>query len=180
MALKTPKNKVYIDERLMEKISRGDMDAFRDLYELAYKPLYAFLVSFTQNSEDAQDLLQDTFVQIHKNCHMYVNQGNPMAWIMKIAKNLFLMKYRKDHSKTFQNYDELENLIGFDDISDADNKMTLEKMFEILSSEDRELIILHDLSGLKFNEIASISGKPVGTVLARYNRAIKKLRKEFS
>ena len=92
----TPKRKVYIDERLFERIRQGEQDAFRELYEVSYRPLYAFLLSHTMNSEDAQDLLQDTYIQIYNNSHMYKEQGNPMAWMMKIAKNLFLMKCRKD------------------------------------------------------------------------------------
>lgn len=93
------KRKVYIDGKLFERIRLGDQDAFRELYEISYKPLYAFLLSYTLNREDAQDLLQDTFVQILKNCHLYREQGNPMAWMMKIAKNLFLTKCRKHSSE---------------------------------------------------------------------------------
>ena len=174
------KKKVYIDEELFERIRRGDKDAFRELYEASYRPLYAFLLSFTQNSDDAQDLLQDTYIQIHKNCHLYGKTGNPMAWRMKIAKNLFLMKYRKDKVRQFVNYEEMENELGFAQIEDVENRILLEKMFSELSQEDRELIIMHDVSGMKFKEIAELVEKPLGTVLARYNRSIRKLQKEFS
>ena len=90
------KRKVYIDKKLFERICQSDQDAFRELYELAYSPLYAFLLSYTLNAEDAKDLLQDTFIQVLNNCHLYREQGNPMAWMMTIAKNLFLMKCRKE------------------------------------------------------------------------------------
>lgn len=174
------KKKVYIDEELFKQIRMGDQDAFRELYEVSYKPLYAFLLSLTQNADDAQDLLQDTYIQIHKNCHMYEQNGNPMAWIMKVGKNLFLMKYRKDRVRQFVNYEDMENELGFAQIEDVDNRILLEKMFAQLSQEDRELIIMHDLSGMKFKEIAALVEKPLGTVLARYNRSIRKLQKEFS
>lgn len=174
----TPKRKVYIDERLFERIRQGEQDAFRELYEISYRPLYAFLLSHTMNAEDAQDLLQDTYIQIYKNCHMYKEQGNPMAWMMKIAKNLFLMKCRKDKEAGI-NYDDLENELGFEDMSSADNRIVLEKMFDLLSVDDRNLIILHDVSGMKHREIAKLMDLPLGTVIARYNRGIRKLRKEF-
>ncbi len=173
----TPKRKVYIDERLFERILGGEQDAFRELYEITYKPLYAFLLSHTLNSEDAQDLLQDTYIQVYKNCHLYRKQGNPMAWMMKIAKNLFLMKCRKERDAV--NYDELENELGFTDISNTDNRIVLEKMFQLLSQEDRDLIILHDVGGMKHREIAKLLDMPLGTVTARYNRGIRKLQKEF-
>lgn len=172
------KRKVYIDKRLFERICSGDMDAFRELYELTYTPLYAFLLSYTLNREDAQDLLQDTFIKVYKNCHLYNEQGNPMAWMMKIAKNLFLTKCQKDHSEQL-NFEEMENELGFDDISNIDNRIVLEKLFELLSEDDRNLIILHDVGGLKHREIAEIMGMPLGTVLARYNRGIRKLQKGF-
>ena len=80
-----PKRKVYIDKQLFERIRQGDQDAFEKLYEITYTPLYAFLLSYTLNREDAQDLLHDTFIQILKNCQQYQEQGNPSAWMMKIA-----------------------------------------------------------------------------------------------
>ena len=90
------KKKVNIDERLFERISMGDEEAFKELYELSYKPLYAFLLSLTQNAEDAQDLLQDTFVQVFNHSHKYQNKGNPMAWMsVSTLLNLTLVSPRR-------------------------------------------------------------------------------------
>lgn len=172
------KRKVYIDKKLFERICQSDQDAFRELYELSYSPLYAFLLSYTQNAEDAQDLLQDTFVQILNNCHLYREQGNPMAWMMTIAKNLFHMKCRKERSQCL-NFEDVEYQLGFEDMTNVENRMVLEKMFEILSTDDRNIIIMHDVSGLKHREIADIMGMPLGTVISRYNRGIRRLQKEF-
>lgn len=174
----TEKRKVYIDENLFGRIRQGEQDAFRELYEISCKPLYAFLLSYTQNSHDAQDLLHDTYVQIYTNCHSYRPNGNPMAWMMKIAKNLFLMKYRRDR-KIGANFDDMANELGFEDISNADNRVVLEKMFQILPADDRNIIIMHDIGGMKHREIAELLNIPLGTAIARYNRGIKKLQKEF-
>ncbi len=172
------KRKVSVDKRLFQQIRLGDPDAFKELYEQTYKPLYAFLLSYTQNREDAQDLLQDTFLQILKNCHQYQERGNPMAWMMTIAKNQFLSHCRKIKADTL-NYEDLEHELGFDAMGNADNRLMLEKMFALLSEEDRNLIILHDISGLKYKEIAELLELPIGTVLSRYHRGIRKLQKEF-
>lgn len=179
MHAEAPKEKVYIDEELFEQIKEGNQDAFKELYEASYRPLYAFLLSLTQNAHDTQDLMQDTYIQIYKNCGQYKKQGNPMAWIMKVAKNLFLMKLRKDGVRQTDSYEELENVLGTDCIKNVENRILIEKMFEVLTFEERELIILHDVSGLKFKEIAMVLDKPIGTVLTRYNRSIKRLQKEF-
>ena len=174
----TPKRKVHIDERLFERIRQGEQDAFRVLYEISYKPLYAFLLSYTQNAEDAKDLLQDTYIQVFKNCHMYHEKGNPMAWMMKIAKNLYLMQSR-EKKKAVINYEDMKDQLSFDNITNVDNRIVLEKMFELLSIEDRNLIIMHDIGGLTYREIAKLLALPLGTVLSRYHRVIRKLRKEF-
>ncbi len=174
-----PKHKVHIGEELFQRICKGEQDAFQELYEASYKPLYAFLLSYTQNSEDAKDLLQETYIQILKNCPMYQEQGNPMAWMMKIAKNLFLMKCRKEKEKRDVSLEDVENELGFETISNVENRMVLDKMFELLSEEDRNLIIMHDISGLKHREIAKMLDMPLGTVIARYHRGIRKLQKEF-
>ena len=180
MRKNAPKQKVHIDERLFERIRSGEEGAFRELYDMTYKPLYAFLLSYTLNAEDARDLLQDTYIQILKNCDQYRAQGNPMAWMMKIAKNIFLMKRRKEEEKEKSiNFEDVEYELGLDEISNLENRMVLSKMFELLSAKDRNLIIMHDVSGLKHREIAMMLNMPLGTVIARYNRSIRKSRKEF-
>ncbi len=172
------KRKVYIDASIFVRIQQGEQDAFQELYDITYKPLYAFLLSHTLNQEDAQDLLQDTYIQVYKNCHLYREQGNPMAWMMKIAKNLFLMKCRKN-KETEERFEDMEGRMGFEDMSHVENRLVLEKMFEYLSTEDRNMIIMHDIAGLKHREIAKLLDMPLGTVMARYHRGIRKLQKEF-
>ncbi|MBQ4058853.1 MAG: RNA polymerase sigma factor [Lachnospiraceae bacterium] len=173
------RQKINIDEELFERIQQGDKDAFQDLYEISYRSVYAFLLSLTQNSEDAHDLMQDTYVQIYKNSHMYKKQGNPMGWIIKIAQNLFYMKCRKDNARQFVNYEDIENEIGVSQIEDVDSRMLIEYMFSELSREDRMIVVMHNVNGFKFQEIANVLDKPLGTVLARYNRSIRKLQTTF-
>ncbi|MDD5994661.1 MAG: sigma factor-like helix-turn-helix DNA-binding protein [Clostridiales bacterium] len=74
----------------------------------------------------------------------------------------------------------MENELGFAQINDVENKLLLETMFSELSGEDRKIIIMHDVGGLTFREIAGVLGKSMGTVLARYNRNIRKLQKKYS
>ena len=84
-------NHVLIPPDLLPKIAKGDKAAFEQLYQLTYKPVFSFLLSLTMNQDDAKDLLQETFLRVYGSAHLY-RQGNPMAWIMKIGKNLFLME----------------------------------------------------------------------------------------
>lgn len=173
------KNRVKIDEALFDRIARSDKEAFEELYRVTYKPVYAFLVSLTQNQEDAKDLLQDTYLKIYGASKQYVSKGNPMAWIMKIAKNEFLMDYRRKQRIDSNPIEDVSIAIPFNQIENAENRMLLQKAFEILHEDEREVLLLYQVAGLKHKEIADVTGMPIGTVLAKYHRGLKKLKQQF-
>ncbi len=170
---------VFIPEELFTRIASGDDSALEDLYYLSYRPIYAFLISLTLNKEDADDLLQDTYLRIREAAHLYRHQGNPMAWMMKISKNLFLMKKRKEKGKETIHEDGILEMMEstFHEIDDVENRIFLEELFLHITDEEREIILMNVLSGLTFREIAGIMNKPLGTVLSKYHRAVKKLRR---
>ena len=84
-----------IDEGLFEKIANGDDAAFTELYYASYRQIYGFLVALTKNKEDAEDLLQNTYIRIRNGSHLYRKQGTPMTWMCAVAKNQFLDFVRK-------------------------------------------------------------------------------------
>lgn len=172
------KHRVKLPDGIFERIAGGDNKAFEELYYLTYKPLYAFLFSLTKNQEDAEDILQDTYLKIKGASHLYKEQGNPMAWIMKIGKNEFLMRCRKKQDMLTEDIETYENVdIAVSEFTGSiDNRMFLAEMFGRISEEDRNIIILHIVGGMKHREIADFLDKPLGSVLTRYHRAIKLLR----
>ena len=92
-----------IDDSLIEKISHGDTDAFRDLYESASKSVYGFALSILKNRFDAEDVLQDTFLRVYANASGYKAKGKPMAWILRITRNLALTRLREKSKNTICN-----------------------------------------------------------------------------
>ncbi len=170
--------KVQIDETLFSRIRQGDERAFEELYYITYKPLYAFILSMTLNREDSEDILQETYIKIRGACHLYQSQGNPMAWIMKIAKNEYLMKLRKEKKYEMIDIQDCNNLLFLNQIPEMENQLFLEQLFQSVSPEDRDIIIMHVNMGMKHREIAEIKGLPVGTVLSRYHRAMKLLKSQ--
>ena len=159
-----------IDEGLFEKIANGDDAAFTELYYASYRQIYGFLVALTKNKEDAEDLLQNTYIRIRNGSHLYRKQGTPMTWMCAVAKNQFL------------DFDEGEKYVseglgtGVKQHKDVENEMVLEKAFEILNKQERTIVVLHMIDGLKHREISKITGIPLSTVLSKYNRSLKKLR----
>ena len=165
-----------IDDSLIEKISNGDTDAFRELYESASKSVYGFALSILKNRYDAEDVLQDTFLRVYKNASGYKAKGKPMAWMLRITKNLALTRLR-EKSKN-EEYNLSAEAPDFSFVENTDSRLLLEKLFTILSDDEKQIVVLHVTGGLKHRETAEILELPLGTVLAKYNRAIKKLRTE--
>lgn len=162
---------------LLIKIQNGDEYAFEKLYELANKSVYTFVYSFVKQKETAEDLMQDTFIKIKKYCALYKENTNASAWILQIAKNTSLDYIKKYKRET--NFDESEIDVPCETPS-LDNNLFLHNiMNKYLSSEERQIILLHDIHGYKNKEIAKFLSLPLGTVLWKYNSAIKKLRKKL-
>lgn len=171
-----------IDEGLFEKIANGDDAAFTEFYYASYRQIYGFLLALTKNKEDAEDLLQNTYIRIRNGSHLYRKQGTPMTWMCAVAKNQFLDFVRKKSKGVSVDFDEVEKYVseglgtGVKQHKDVENEMVLEKAFEILNKQERTIVVLHMIDGLKHREISKITGIPLSTVLSKYNRSLKKLR----
>ena len=171
--LRSRDNKI---ESLIDQMSGGDVSAMGKLYELIGPDVFAYALSKTANKEDAEDISQDTFVQIWKNSTQYKPIGKPLAWIFTIEINLIRRHFNKN--RRFVSFDEAieaDNDDGNFAESLIDNEF-LRQILTVLNDDEREIISLHIVSGLKHREIAKLLGKPLSTVLSKYNRAIKKLQ----
>lgn len=169
-----------LDAVLFQQIAEGNKDAFRILYEQTYQSIYVYLLSIVQNKEEAEDLLQETFIRVRLYVNRYSDQGKPLAWMFTIARNLAYMRLRELKKKSFQEFETIQDMIGFSLIQNVEDRIVLEGAFQVLNNEERSIVLLHAVSGMKHKEIASILNKPLSTVLSKYNRAIKKLNQELS
>ncbi|HBR23697.1 MAG TPA: RNA polymerase sigma factor [Firmicutes bacterium] len=169
--------KVMIDEHLFAQIGAGDPSAFEELYHLTEKTVYAFLLSILRNHDLAQDIMQETYLKIRSAAHLYQPQGKPLAWIFTIARNLALMELRSNERYVNTEFSLMENDINFSYVSDHDDQIVLQMALNVLNKQEREVILLYAVSGLKHREIASSLSVPLSTVLSQYHRGLKKLKK---
>ncbi len=168
---------VLIPPDCMSQVAAGDKKAFETLYDLTYRQVYSLLLSLTMNENDAKDLLQETYLRVLGSADLY-HEGNPMAWIMKIGKNLFLMEKRKKRPEPVGGEEDLENIsIDWNSIEDVENRVYLEQLFLQLTQEEREIVVMHVVGGFHHREIAEFLNEPQGTVLSKYSRAIQKLKR---
>lgn len=165
----------HLDE-LIDKISTGDRDALALLYEQTNKNVYSFALSILKDPHDAQDVLQDCYLHIYSAADRYRSQGKPMAWILTITRNLCL-KCVQSHAKCVPTPEDEWDFSSREDTEfSVEDNMMLSLCMRALSDEERQIVVLHAVSGLKHREISALLNIPLPTVLSKYNRSIKKLK----
>ncbi|MBE5934214.1 MAG: RNA polymerase sigma factor [Lachnospiraceae bacterium] len=166
-----------IDEYI-EGVANRDKKSFEELYEMTKGSVYGYALSMLKNIEEAQDILHDVYLKIYENAHKYRSNGKPLAWIFTITRNEILMKLRKQ--KTIVDIDELRDVLETNKRYTVEDKVILEMLFKEMSDIERNILLLHVVTGYKFHEIARFLRMPTPTVITKYNRLIKKIRKVHS
>lgn len=169
--------KLVVSEELFGQIAKGDLAAFEELYQLTQKSVYSFALSILRNHEDAMDVLQETYLKIRGAAHLYKPMGKPMAWIFTIARNLAMTKIRTNKKADYISEEDISDNLSFSYVTDRDDKLVLQAALSILDTEEREILLLHAVSGFKHREIADSLSMSLGTVLSKYQRSLIKLRK---
>lgn len=166
------------NDRLLSYVAAGDEEAFHRLYENTARAVYGYILSYLKNPQDAEEVMQETFLKVWTLAETYRSQGKPMAWLFTIARNLCLMRFRQQKYQADVSIYELEEQEPGEvcrEIEMAPEKMALMAALSLLKEEDRQIVLLHEAGGLKHREIAESLKIPLPTVLSKYNRAIKKM-----
>jgi RNA polymerase sigma-70 factor (ECF subfamily) len=151
--------------------------------------LYRVALRFTADPAKAQDLVQDTMFKAFRSWHRYQPGTNVRAWLLTILRNTFINEYRREKQRgptvdietaeTFSLFNEVqeEDPEGrfFDKIVDDE----VLRAIDALPDEFRETLVLSDLEGMTYQEIADVTGVPVGTVKSRLFRARRALQKRL-
>lgn len=161
-------------DELIVAISHGDMGALETLYYSMYREIYGYLTSMVRNKHIAEDLAQDAFMRIYKYAPKFTPTGNGKSWIYKIAGRLALT-YLKNNGRMVSIPDELHDDSNVEDC--AVNSQALSAAMNNLSDSERQIVVLHAMSGLTLGEIAEVVNLPLGTVKWKHAEALKKLRK---
>jgi len=171
------KQKLNIDEAIFTRIAENDMVAFEEFYRLTERTVYAFVLSTVKNHDDALDVVQDTYLKIRAAAHLYQPMGKPMAWVFTIARNLSISKIRIRQKNDSIEITDMENDLNFSYVNDQEDQLVLQTALKILSDEETEIILLHAISGFTHREIAKSLDMNLSTVLSKYHRGLKKLKK---
>jgi RNA polymerase sigma-70 factor (ECF subfamily) len=173
-------------EETLQRAAGGDETAWRRVVD-AYAPrVFGLIRAQCGSVELAEEITQSTFCTIVARIGQYAELGRFESWLFRIAMNRLRdeMRRRKRQASPV----ETEALVGLagagepasDERPAADEIQTLRAALERLSEADRRVIHLRHFAGLSFARIAETLGEPLGTVLARQHRALKKLRQILS
>jgi RNA polymerase sigma-70 factor (ECF subfamily) len=137
--------------------------------------LYAAAVRMTRNPADAEDLVQETYLRAYRGYANFSDGTNLKAWLYRILTNTFINMYRARKRRPEQvDLDDVEDFY-LDAIPDAEVKSALEELPE----QFRIAVILADIEGFQYKEIAEILGVPLGTVMSRIHRGRRALQKRL-
>lgn len=163
----------------LTRVASCDRMALSELYSRTKTAVYGLALSYMKSAHDAQDITQDTFVRVWESAGQYRPTGSAKSWILTICKNLCLMELRKSGREGFLNDEEWDAIPEDASGLSFEEKDILGSALKELDETERRVVILHAASGLKHREIAKQLDIPLPTVLSKYARAIKKLKKHM-
>lgn len=154
--------------------------------------MYNFALRLTSDPNDAEDLVQDTIVKAYRFFSSYEKGTNAKAWLFRILKNSYINNYRKQSKQPNQvDYDEVSSFyetIRADrtDTSDLEDRMFRELIdddisnaLEQLPEDFRTVVLLCDVEGFTYEEIANMLDVPIGTIRSRLHRGRNLLKAEL-
>lgn len=161
--------------------AQGDQDAWRRIIELFGPRVFGLLRANCGDPELAEELTQSTFCTVAQKLSTYKEFGRFESWVFRIAMNRLRdeMRRRKRHAVPLAN-PVLTGLAGEADVAvasyDTTDKKRLVDALGELSELDRQIIDLRHTASMSFKQISILLDEPVGTLLARHHRALKKLK----
>ncbi|RMH63794.1 MAG: sigma-70 family RNA polymerase sigma factor [Bacteroidetes bacterium] len=177
------------DEDLMEQFQAGTVEAFNILVDRYSERLTHYLYGFLGDMKRCEDLLQETFLRVYRNRHSYQRIAKFSTWLYTIAGNLARSEYRKRKRRRMYsiqsvNRDDEEYEMEIPDESFSPDRYAestiqdqyIQNALKQIPESFREVVILRDVQQLAYEEIAQITGLPMGTVKSRINRGRTKLQ----
>lgn len=174
------------ETQLMLRFAAGESQAFDELVDQCEAGLIQYFVYLTRNRATAEDLAQDVFIRIFQAGKGYQPKARFRTWLFRIARNLWIDHCRREqHSAKNLSLDattaEGNGLAATlaapaPETRDRDEGDRIRKAIEQLPMEQREVVLMSQIQGLLYEEVAEALEIPVGTVKSRMHHALKRLR----
>ncbi len=181
---------------LLTKQKTIEMQNYERIFEEEFYPhadaLFNFAYNLTYNEEDANDLVQETYMKAFRFIDKYIAGTNAKAWLFKILKNGFINQYRKKSKRPSRvDYEEVINYHDQEDSNYSGHIDLREEIFQNMMGDEvttainslpvdfRAVILLCDIEGFTYEEISKIMDIPIGTVRSRLHRSRNMLKEKL-
>ena len=178
-----------IELDLLARVAKRERAAFEQLYARYSNILYATAMKFLKQDADAQDVVQDVFIQIWDKAKLYdPTKGKPLTWALTMTRNRSIDRIRAIQRRTrlrddFENETVADESAGvreaLSEVDASEKSQILRDAVGRLSPEQRKVIELAFFGGLTQSEVADRLGEPLGTVKARARRGLMKLKESL-
>lgn len=173
------------EEKLISKAAAGDGAAFSELMTMHEKRMYAVALRMCANREDAQDCLQDAMLRVYRSIGGFKGQSSFSTWVYRITMNTCLDELRRRKTRNASSLDTM--LEGGWSPTDGENgpekqavaseqRRVLNSAIAELPEDMRSAIVLRDVQGFSYEEIAEMLEVNIGTIKSRISRGREKLR----
>ncbi len=178
------------DEELISRFQDGDIYAFELIVSRYKDPLVNFVYNFLGSVVESEDVVQETFLRVYKNKHMYRDVAKFSTWIYTIAGNLAKTELRRRKRRRLfslsqlgyedKDYDIPGDFSTPEEILDDNMKGNIiQKEIDDLPERFKEVVILRDIKEFSYEEISQMLNIPIGTVKSRVNRGRSRLQKKL-
>lgn len=180
------------DAELVERVRAGDKAAFRTIFDRYHRRAYSVALGIVKQPQDALDVVQEAFVKVHKYLGGFEGNSSFYTWLYRIVMNVAIDHNRRKGRGTNVEYDDRQALDSADDVgtilprlvdgnpSDVVSRKQLaarlEEALATLPEHHRAVIVLREVDGMSYEEMAEVLGVPKGTIMSRLFHARHKMQ----
>ena len=182
------------DHDLVQRVQAGDSAAFRTLFDKYHRRAFAVAMGVVKNEDDALDAVQEAFVKVHKNIHKFQGSSSFYTWLYRIVMNVSIDHVRRTSRRRNLDFDERalheESEVAGDGalVPSVTNSnpgkaalrrelgSAIQAALQELPEHHRAVIVLREIEGMSYEEMADALEVPKGTVMSRLFHARKKMQ----
>ncbi len=169
---------VWDEDALIRRAQAGDAEAFERIYEIYVRRMYALSLRMVTNHQTAEELTQDIFVRLWEAIGSFRFESAFGTWLHRLGTNVVLghIRSNKRHDDKVTSGVDLESFENGLRQAMPETKMDLEKAIGLLPDGAKQVLVLHDIEGYRYREIAEMTNVAEGTVKSQLNRARRLVR----
>ena len=160
-------------------IAENDKLAIESVYAETKTAVYGFALSIVQDVKAAEEVMRETYTKVFSSAQKYVPNGKPMVWILSITRDLALAKQVESSGAGVSLEFDREETPDENDFQRTLDQFVLKTALSNLDEDDRQIIMLQDVAGMKPGETAALLELPLPVVLLKYPRALSKLKRHL-